>query len=110
MADGANPIRRSGHKSTHGLGLPAAARLLDFLEAPFEVTVQSRDLPRIPGYIIDGAIGGGSGGVVYRAVREGSDRPVALKILNLPLGDPAHSKAAQRAWRELGVLSDLHLP
>src|SRR5207249_3577675 len=32
------------------------------------------------------------------------------KILTVPLGDDAQSRGPQRAWRELGLLSDLHLP
>jgi predicted Ser/Thr protein kinase len=61
----------------------------------------------IPGYIIAERLGGGGGGVVYRAFREGSDRPLALKVLSVPVGE---GFAAKRAWRELDVLESLRLP
>lgn len=61
----------------------------------------------LPGYTICERLGAGAGGVVYRALREGSERPVALKILSRALGA---GPGAQRAWRELDLLSQLHLP
>lgn len=85
-------------------------------------------LPHLPGYILDRRIGGGSGGVVYRGFREGSDMPVAIKILLSPIpsarentsetherDDAALNKlqtpsGTQRAWRELQALSELRLP
>ncbi|MCL4742886.1 MAG: serine/threonine protein kinase [Phycisphaerales bacterium] len=60
-----------------------------------------------PGYCIAERIGRGGGGTVYRAFREGSDLPVALKVLAMPLGS---GPEAQRAWRELDLLESLRLP
>lgn len=62
--------------------------------------------PRVPGYHIERPLGEGGGGAVYLACRETSDKPIALKILNARPGD----KSAQRAWRELDLLSQVHLP
>lgn len=62
------------------------------------------------GYVLDAVLGRGAGGTVYRAYREGRDQPVAIKILHRPAGVSADSRQAQRAWRELQVLSDLRLP
>ena len=61
---------------------------------------------RIPPYSIERKVGEGAGGAVYRAFREGSDRAVALKVLARGLGT---GPEARRAWRELSILSDLHL-
>lgn len=47
---------------------------------------------------------------MYRVFAPESDRPLALKVLAVSLGNPAHARAAQRAWRELDLLSELHLP
>lgn len=62
--------------------------------------------PIIPGYRIVAAIGEGGGGSVYRAFRDGSDRPVAIKIIR----DVAGEAGLQRARRELEMLESLHLP
>lgn len=97
----------------------AAARLLVAIESPEPTptdqsanTRANRDLP--DGYIAERLLGSGGGGRVYRAFRDGSDRPLALKILDYRLGPGpnglAGSPAAQRAWRELQLLQDLHLP
>ncbi len=64
-------------------------------------------LPRVPGYHLERRLGGGGGGSVYRAFRDGSMQPVALKLLDRPLGtDPA----SRRAWRELDALSQVRSP
>ncbi len=97
----------------------AAARLLSALDTPTPPPNQPANTGANPvappAYIIDRALGSGGGGTVYRAFREGSDRPVALKVLDYSLsldseGKPRQSQAAQRAWRELQLLEDLHLP
>ncbi|MFM9995577.1 MAG: serine/threonine protein kinase [Phycisphaerales bacterium] len=71
-----------------------------------EADEATRSLPRIAGYTLHRLLGRGGGGAVYLATRDGSDRRLALKLLNQRLGE---GPAAQRAWRELDVLSQLHL-
>jgi len=63
--------------------------------------------PGIPGFTVDRLVGRGGGGAVYRAFRRGSDRAVALKVLDRPLGS---SESAKRAWRELDLLVNLRAP
>lgn len=57
-----------------------------------------------PGFEVFEQIGEGASGRVYLAQREGSERPVALKVMKKPLGE---GKSAQRAWRELGLLTQI---
>jgi serine/threonine protein kinase len=61
----------------------------------------------IAGYVLDEPLGKGGGGTVYKAWRPGAERPVALKLMSRGLGA---GDIAQRAWRELGLLSQLRLP
>ncbi len=68
------------------------------------------DFPQIAGYVIDRLLGAGGGGTVYRAVRAGSEHTVAIKLLNRRLGAGHGAPEAQRAWRELHLLSQLRLP
>jgi len=101
------------------LDAAAAARVLSGLGAPDEPMDlndwDTRATHAAPsGYIIDRVIGAGGGGTVYRAFREGSDRPVALKVLEYRVffpgsADPRTHRAAERARRELQLLQDLHL-
>jgi hypothetical protein len=80
----------------------AASRILAILAQP----ESPQDLPRVPGYTVVAHLGVGGGGEVYRGFREGSDRPVAIKLLKR-----ARSPEQQgRAWRELELLSQLRLP
>ncbi|MCB9912467.1 MAG: serine/threonine protein kinase [Planctomycetes bacterium] len=66
------------------------------------------DLPRIPGYRIEGILGRGTSGVVYSAVQEVIDRAVALKILR---GDLAQStRAVERFRREARTAARLAHP
>lgn len=65
------------------------------------------ELPRIFGYEIHARIGRGASGDVFAAVRAGMNRRLAVKFLHQRLGDRA---STNRAWRELQVLSQLHLP
>lgn len=122
------------------LPLAAAKRIMDALAAPNEVDphpdaappghaepTSTGPAPRIPGYIIAEAVGAGGGGTVYRAFREGSDMPVALKLLDRQvsqaLSSPeiggrsgaqeqrrANAGASARAWRELQMLAEVRLP
>lgn len=91
------------------LTIEAASRLLHALRdedrAADPPTPCDGSLP--PCYTPVERLGAGGGGVVYRVLRDGSDRSLALKILTLPLGA---SRDAQRAWRELDLLESLRLP
>jgi len=100
-----------GEKWDEAMDLDAAGRVLEALddpgpEAPTD-DAEDRPFPSIEGYIFDCRLGGGGGGEVYRAVRIGSDRPLAIKILNQRIGE---TPEARRAWRELDVLEQLRLP
>lgn len=64
-------------------------------------------LPRINGYQIHEVIGRGASGIVYLAVRHGSDRPVAIKLYLTRFDAGPH---AQRATRELDLLSEIRHP
>ncbi|MDY7108053.1 MAG: serine/threonine-protein kinase, partial [Planctomycetota bacterium] len=96
---------------SEAMDLDAAGRVLEALDVPEGATSRpdagSAATPSIEGYVLDGRLGGGGGGEVYRAVRIGSDRPLAIKILNQRIGE---SPEARRAWRELDVLEQLRLP
>jgi serine/threonine protein kinase len=94
----------------------AARRVFGELRAVEVSRADDVTLPRIEGYILDRLLGRGAGGDVYRGFREGSDRPLAIKILRTRLGEdpftPGHpgGQASSRAWRELDVLTQLRLP
>lgn len=98
------------------LDAAAASRLLSALDDLDAAPLGANDHPHHPtpaapkGYIIDRAVGAGGGGSVFRAFRDGSDRPVALKILDYRLGLSGEDRTADRARRELQLLQDLHLP
>lgn len=89
-----------------------AQRLIDALlhpqaEPAASVEAKPAGKPEIAGYSIDRLLGEGSSGRVWLARREGSDRPVAIKILRQRLGD---GPSSQRAWRELSLLDGVRLP
>lgn len=68
-----------------------------------------REIPvRLGRYIIDGELGRGAMGVVYRARQEGLDRPVALKILLR--GALASEKMKTRFRREAKSIARLRHP
>jgi serine/threonine-protein kinase len=70
-----------------------------------------RRLPRIPGYRLEGILGRGATGVVYRARQLSVDRPVALKVLNPELGSAAGGgRAARRLEREARTAARLAHP
>ena len=60
----------------------------------------------VPGYILSGMLGEGGGGVVYQGFREGSDCPVAIKIMRADLSDET---SMRRVWRELHMQSELRM-
>jgi serine/threonine protein kinase len=63
-------------------------------------------LPRIDGYRVIERLGAGGGGEVFRAVRDGAERHVAIKLVR---ARPGRTPGAGRAWRELDVFADLRL-
>lgn len=91
-----------------GFGPGAASRLLAALNEPDPPQGNyAGDSPGVPGYVTLERLGDGASGTVYKVVRPGSNHPLALKIMNVRLGQDAASK---RAWRELQVLESLRLP
>lgn len=87
---------------TNKLRPDQAAGLLGSLRA-----MEERDeADRFGEYTLLARLGAGAGGVVYRAIRPGSSREVALKILHIRTSDDA---ATRRVWRELELLESLHL-
>src|SRR3954469_20739436 len=66
------------------------------------------ELPRIPGYEVQGELGRGGMGVVYRAWHLRLDRPVALKMLLV--GPFARPKERERFLREAQALAALEHP
>ncbi|MSR63335.1 MAG: serine/threonine protein kinase, partial [Planctomycetes bacterium] len=54
------------------------------------------DVPRIPGYRLEGELFRGGQGVVYRAVQEATSRVVALKLLHPAAGPRATLSARER--------------
>ncbi len=96
------PDQEAGH---HVGDVDAARRIFAALEAEDDRGNADNDLPVIPGYTVLSRLGQGGGGAVYRGVHEGSARVVAVKLLSRRLGS-----GSGRAWRELELLSQLHLP
>ncbi|QDU85864.1 Serine/threonine-protein kinase PrkC [Planctomycetes bacterium Pla163] len=64
--------------------------------------------PRIPGYRIDGVIGRGTTGTVYRAVQLAVEREVAVKVLHPELA--ARPQVVQRLQREARTMARLAHP
>jgi serine/threonine-protein kinase len=84
------------------MNLPSAPR-------PTDETVDHQAAPAaIPGYRIEGELGRGGMGVVYRATRERDGRPVALKTIAPALG--ASRKQIDRFVRESEILGRLDHP
>ncbi|TVQ54251.1 MAG: serine/threonine protein kinase [Phycisphaerales bacterium] len=98
--------------SSYAAARRLAAGLLDDEEDENEPEDQPRSSDiagrraSVPGYLISGVLGEGSGGVVYEGFREGSDRPVAIKIMRADLSDEV---SMRRVWRELHMQSELRL-
>ena len=68
----------------------------------------SGGFPDVPGYVITGVLGDGSGGTVWRATQVGTGREVALKVLALAgLNSP---RARQRFEREVELTARLSHP
>lgn len=64
--------------------------------------------PQIPGYRIDGVIGRGTTGTVYRAVQLAVERDVAVKVLHPELA--ARPQVVQRLQREARTMAKLAHP
>ncbi len=93
--------------------------LLDLLGCDSESALPSHDAPssdritiderrlRVPGYRIESVLGSGGMGIVYRAIQERLDRPVALKLLH---GIDPDLQRAGRLEREAELLARLQHP
>ena len=66
------------------------------------------ELPQIPGYRVDGVLGSGGMGVVYRAWDERLNRSIALKMLLA--GAQARPTELERFQREAQAVAALHHP
>ena len=66
-------------------------------------------LPQIPGYRVEGVLGRGSTGTVYRAVQQAVDRVVALKVLHPALSKGRIARRLQREARTTARLSHPNL-
>ena len=66
------------------------------------------ELPQIPGYRVDGVLGSGGMGVVYRAWDPRLNRPIALKMLLA--GAQARSTELERFQREAQAVAALRHP
>ena len=64
----------------------------------------------IPGIVIEGELGRGGMGVVYRARQKFLDRPVALKLLDREKFAATNSIDTTRFIREARILASLHHP
>ena len=76
---------------------------IDILGGGANLTSAVKD--RIGDFVLADEIGRGGMGVVYRAHQVSLNRPVAIKILNLPLSDP---KVCERFQREAAMAAGLH--
>ena len=75
---------------------------------PNESAELDPDLPTIPGYHVEGVIGRGATGVVYRAKQTAVDRAVALKVLHPEL--ITNERAVKRLKREARLAAKLAHP
>jgi serine/threonine-protein kinase len=70
--------------------------------------LSAADLPQVPGYEVQGLLGYGGMGVVYKARQCALDRVVALKTL--PIGPFTSPQELQRFQRETAALASLRHP
>lgn len=64
--------------------------------------------PQIPGYAVEGVLGRGTSGVVYRARQVSVDRPVALKVMHADM--LANARSVKRLQREARIAAALAHP
>ncbi len=99
-----------GEKSSVGFDYDGMSRLVSAVHAKDEMHDAGPDpspgLPAVDGYRLERFVGSGSGGDVYSAFRDGSDRRVAVKMLK---GRPGDDRQMKRARRELQILEDLRV-
>lgn len=86
----------------------APAKEPDVPPDPDESATIEPDFPEIPGFRIEGLIGRGATGVVYRARQTAVDRAVALKVLHAEL--IANPRAVKRLKREARLAAKLAHP
>ncbi|MEC7232168.1 MAG: hypothetical protein VXW31_04445, partial [Planctomycetota bacterium] len=82
---------------------PAPAASSSQLELP-----AGPEAPAVPGYVVEGFIGRGATGVVYRARQQAVDRAVALKVLHPEL--VTNGRAVRRLKREARLAARLAHP
>jgi predicted Ser/Thr protein kinase len=112
----------------HGPQLADALRTLSVATAPFHDDTEpqkadappgplpppivnwdpTQDWPKIPDYRVVGELGRGAMGVVYRAVQESLDRPVAIKVISA--GEHATPEQRRRFRTEALAIARLQHP
>jgi serine/threonine-protein kinase len=95
----------------HTLDLPTRHNLdltLDLPAAPPTLQYESTDGLRVPGYRVEGELGRGGMGVVYRGARETDGAAVAIKTITPAAG--VSGRQVERFVRECSILSDLSHP
>ncbi|MEM8712891.1 MAG: serine/threonine-protein kinase, partial [Planctomycetota bacterium] len=103
MGADAEPVEAVGDGSDHSA---SEERELP-LESPSSSSIDL-ELPEIPGYSVEGVIGRGATGVVYRAKQTAVDRAVALKVLHAEL--ITNRRAVKRLKREARLAAKLAHP
>lgn len=89
------------------LDTDSARRLLGALGAADRDGLAAGDFEGValPGYTLVRRLGAGASGEVFLALREGSDRPVSVKVWR----QGQRGERAVRAWRELDLLGECNL-
>lgn len=89
------------------LDTDSARRLLGALGAAERDGLEAGDFDGValPGYTLVRRLGAGASGEVFLALREGSDRPVSVKVWR----QGQRGERAVRAWRELDLLGECNL-
>ncbi len=89
------------------LDTDSARRLLGALGAAERDGLAAGDFEGValPGYTLVRRLGAGASGEVFLALREGSDRPVSVKVWR----QGQRGERAVRAWRELDLLGECNL-
>ena len=93
----------AGHVEEDAERDPALSASSSQLELPAGL-----EAPAVPGYVVEGFIGRGATGVVYRAKQQAVDRAVALKVLHPEL--VTNHRAVRRLKREARLAARLAHP